>query len=71
MLLVADNVINTYNYSNLLTAICKHGPVFGVQTLFFDKAAGRARKIGCLGTRLRGHQKRNHLYPLRADLESL
>ena len=23
-----------------------------VQTLFFDKAAGRARKIWCLGTRL-------------------
>ena len=24
---VADNVINTYNYSNLLSAICKHAPV--------------------------------------------
>ena len=54
-LLVADNVINTYNYPNLLTAICKHAPVFVVKVsrpYFFDKAAGRARKIGCLGTRL-------------------
>ena len=31
MLLVADNVINTYNYSNLLTAIRKHSPVFVVK----------------------------------------
>ena len=30
-LLVADNVINTYNYSDLLTAICKHAPVFVVK----------------------------------------
>ena len=28
MLLVADNVFNTYNYPNLLTAICNHTPVF-------------------------------------------
>ena len=31
MLLVADNVINTYNYSDLLTTICKHAPVFVVK----------------------------------------
>ena len=43
MLLVADNVINTYNYPNLLTAICTTCPSFhseSVQALFFDESAG-------------------------------
>ena len=54
MLLVADNVINTYNYSNLLTAICKHAPVFVVKVPrpYFSKSLqGVHEKFG-LGTRL-------------------
>ena len=31
MLQEADNVINTYHYPNLLTAICKLAPVFVVK----------------------------------------
>ena len=41
MLLVVDNVINTYNYPIYCPSFCSES----VQTLFFDKSAGRARKI--------------------------
>ena len=54
MLLVADNVINTYNYLNLLTAICELAPVFIVKVsrpYFLKSPQGAHEKFG-LGTRL-------------------
>ena len=49
MLLEADNVINTYNCSNLLTAICKHAPVFVVKVsrpYFLTRPQGTREKFG-------------------------
>ena len=46
MPLEADNVTNTYNYPNLLTAICKHAPVFVVKVSrpYFSKSLQGARE---------------------------
>ena len=54
MLLVADNVVNTYNYPNLLTATCKHAPVFimKVSRPYFSKSPQGAHEKFGLGTRL-------------------
>ena len=54
MLLEADNVINTYNYPNLLTTVCKQGPVFIVKVSrpYFSKSPQGAREKYGLGTRL-------------------
>ena len=52
MLLVADNVINTYNYPNLLTAICKHALVFVVKVsrpCFSTRPHGVHEKFGVWG----------------------
>ena len=54
MLLVADNVIYTYNYPNLLTTICKHAPIFVVKVsrpYFSTSPQGAHEKFG-LGMRL-------------------
>ena len=48
MLLEADNVINIYNYPNLLTAICKHE----VSRPYFSKSPQGVREKFGLGTRL-------------------
>ena len=51
-LLEADNVINTYNYSNLLTAICKHAPVFVVKVsrpYFSTRPQGAREKLDVWG----------------------
>ena len=51
-LLVADNVINTYNYPNLLTAICKLAPVFVVKVsrpYFSTRPQGTREKFGVWG----------------------
>ena len=56
MLLEADNVISTYNYTNLLTSICKHAPVFIVKVsrpYFLNSPQGAHEKFG-LETRLGG-----------------
>ena len=54
MLLETDNVINTYNYPNVLTAICKHAPVFApkVSRPYFSKSPQGVREKFGLGTRL-------------------
>ena len=52
MLLVADNVINTFNYSNLLTTICKQAPVFVVKVsrpYFLTRPQGAREKFGVWG----------------------
>ena len=51
-LLEADNVINTYNYSNLLTAICKYAPVFVVKVsrpCFSTRPQGAREKLDVWG----------------------
>ena len=54
MLLEADNVINIYNYPNLLTAICKHASVFvgKVSRPYFSKSPQGVREKFGQGTRL-------------------
>ena len=51
-LLEADNVINTYNYPNLLTAICKLAPVLVVKVsrpYFSTRPQGTREKFGVWG----------------------
>ena len=51
-LLVPGNVINTYNYSNLLTAVCKHAPVFVVKVsrpYFSTRPQGAREKLDVWG----------------------
>ena len=52
MLQEADNVINTYHYPNLLTAICKLAPVFVVKVsrpYFLTRLQGACEKFGVWG----------------------
>ena len=53
MLLEVGNAINTYNYPNLLTATCKHAPVFVVKVsrpYFSTRPQGVHEKFGVYAT---------------------